>query len=106
MVVHVVPSTSTEATIEKLRIIFATHGIPEQLVLDNGFGFNSHECSLFMERNRILHILTSPYHPSSNSLAESAVHTFKNGIRKLEGDVQEFQGLYLDIELLLIVPLV
>ena len=34
MEVHVVPSTSTEATIEKLRIIFGTHGIPEQLVSD------------------------------------------------------------------------
>ena len=38
MEVHVFPSTSTEATIEKLRIIFAIHGIPEQLVSDNGSG--------------------------------------------------------------------
>ena len=89
MEVHIVPSTSTEATIEKLRIIFGTHGIPEQLVSDNGSGFTSREFSLFMERNGIKHILTSPYHPSSNGLAERAVQTFKNGIKKLEGDVQE-----------------
>ena len=73
MEVHVVSSTSTEATIEKLRIIFATHGILEQLVSDNGSGFTSQEFSLFTERNRIKHILTSPYHLSSNGLAECAV---------------------------------
>ena len=38
MEVHVFPSTSTEATIEKLRIIFAIHGVPEQLVSDNRSG--------------------------------------------------------------------
>ena len=89
MEVHVVPSTSTKATYEKLRIIFATHGIPEKLVSDNGSGFTSQKYLLFMERNGIKHILTSPYHLSSNGLAERAVQTFKNGIRKLEGDVQE-----------------
>ena len=89
MEVHFIPSTSTEATIEKLRIIFATHGISEQVVSDNGSEFTSQEFSLFIERNGIKHILTSPYHPSSNGLAEHAVQTFKNGIRKLEGNVQE-----------------
>ena len=93
--VHVVPSTSTKATIEKLRIIFATHGIPEQLVSDNGSGFTSQEFSLFMERNGIKHILTSPYHTSSYGLAECAVQTFKNGIRQLECDVQERISMFL-----------
>ena len=103
--VHVVPSTSTEATIEKLRIILSTHGIPDQLVSDNGSRFASQEFSLFMKMNGIKHTLTSPYHPNSNGLAECDVQTFKKGIRKLEGDV-EFQDFYLDIELLLIVSLV
>ena len=50
MEVRVDPSTSTEATTEKLRIIFSTHGIPDQLVLDNGSGITSQEFSLFMKR--------------------------------------------------------
>ena len=48
MEVHVVLSTSTEATIKKLRIIFSIHGIPDQLVSDNGSGFTSQEFSLFI----------------------------------------------------------
>ena len=36
-----IPSTSTEATIEVLWTVFATHGVPEHLVSDNGSGFKS-----------------------------------------------------------------
>ena len=57
-------STSTEAAIKKLRTIFSTHGIPEQLLSDNGSGFASQEFLLFMKKNGIKHTLTSLYHPS------------------------------------------
>ena len=88
MEVRAVPSISTETTIEKLRIIFSTHRIQEQLVSDNGSGFTSQKFSLFMKKNGMKHTLTSPYHHSSNSLAECAIQTFKNGIRKLGGEVK------------------
>ena len=39
--VHCVNSASTETTIEKLGATFATHGLPEMLVSDNGFVFTS-----------------------------------------------------------------
>ena len=37
--VQSVNSTSAECTISKLRTLFATHGLPEQIVSDNGAGF-------------------------------------------------------------------
>ena len=74
---HIVPSTSAEATISKLRLIFSTFGLPDQFTSDNGTGFMSAEFRTFLSANGIRQILTSPYHPSSNRLAERAVQTFK-----------------------------
>ena len=73
MDVQIVSSTPSEVTIATLHRIFATHGLPEHLVSDNTPGFMSAEFKLFMQQNGIKHILTSPYHPSSNGLAERAV---------------------------------
>ena len=85
MDVQIVNSTSSDATISKLRSIFAVHGLPEQIVTDNGSGFTSAEFDSFCKRNGIKHIFTSPYHPSSNGLAERAVQTFKSAVVRMEG---------------------
>ena len=71
-----------------MRSTFATFGIPEILVTDNGSNFissnfTSSEFAAFLKSNGIRHIKTAPYHPSSNGLAERAVHTFKSAIKKL-----------------------
>jgi transposase InsO family protein len=61
MEVAIVNSATSDATIEKLRSMFATHGLPETLVSDNGSQFTSLEFKTFMERNGIHHIKTAPY---------------------------------------------
>ena len=43
MDVILMTSISSAKTIEKLRIVFATHGIPQKVVTDNGTSFTSHE---------------------------------------------------------------
>ena len=84
-----VSSTSTAATTQVLRRLFATHGIPELLISDNGTAFTSHEFRQFVERNGIRHRTSSPYHPATNGLAERAVQVIKNGLRKnAEGDME------------------
>ena len=82
-----VSSATSQVTIEKLRHMFATHGLPEVLVSDNGTPFTSAEFSTFMEANGIRHLRSAPYHPASNGLAERAVQTLKSAIRKSDGGV-------------------
>ena len=85
MEVYPTSSTSATATIELLRRAFATHGLPDMLVSDNGTGFASKEFGNFMAKNGILHVKAAPRHPSSNGLVERSVRTFKDGMKKLEG---------------------
>uniref|UniRef100_A0A1X7TNA0 Integrase catalytic domain-containing protein n=1 Tax=Amphimedon queenslandica TaxID=400682 RepID=A0A1X7TNA0_AMPQE len=59
----IVPSTSSKALIKILRSVFATHGVTEHMVSDNGLGFTSEQFQLFTQQNGIKHSYTSPYHP-------------------------------------------
>ena len=82
--VHMTSSTTTSATLELLRKSFATLGLPEVVVSDNAANFTSEEFRSFMKRNGIKHVRTPPYHPASNGIAERAVQTLKDSIKKLK----------------------
>ena len=60
----------SQVTFEKMHSTFATLGIPEILVTDNGTAFTSTEFDQFAKQNGIRHATTLPYHPASNGLAE------------------------------------
>ena len=66
-------STTTEWTINELRLIFATHGLPEEVVSDNGPQVTSTEFVEFMHKNGLMHPLVPPYHPESNGAAVRSV---------------------------------
>ena len=88
--VQLMNSITSETTIAKLKDIFATHGLPQKIVTDNGTSFTSSTFKAFLEQNGIKHICSAPYHPSSNGLAERAVQTFKQSLRQIpEGSVRE-----------------
>ena len=74
-------STTSQQTIFVLRYLFATFGLPLQIVSDNGPQFTSAEFEHFLNMNGVKHILCSPYHPSSNGLAERFVKTFKRAMQ-------------------------
>ena len=75
-------------TINELRLIFAQHGLPEEVVSDNGPQLVSTEFAEFMNKNGIKHTLVPPYHLQSNGAAERSVRVVKEALVKqvLEGN--------------------
>ena len=63
-------STSSAKTIEVLRNLVVSYGLPQQIVSDNGPQFVSEEFSDFLKKNGVKHIRSIPYHPSTNGLVE------------------------------------
>ena len=80
---EVVPMTSTvtSKTISELRMIFAVHGLPEQLVTDNGLQFVSNDFVTFAKMNGIKHIRMVPYHPCSKGMVKRFIQTFKQAMK-------------------------
>ena len=80
----------SQCVISKLcAVFFATHGLPEQIVSDSGSRFISTEFKKILPDNGIKQIWTSPYHPSSNGLAERAIQIFKSTVKKFNGPMKE-----------------
>ena len=71
--VYPIKTATSAATIERLRWSFATHGLPDTIVSDNGTVFTSGEFSNFLQRGGIRHIRSAPSHPATNGLAERTV---------------------------------
>lgn len=81
-----VPNITTRQTVTVLRKLCSQHGVPETIVSDNGPQFTAQDFRDFCKVNAVNHILSPPYHPSSNGRAERFVDTFKRGLRKLRGE--------------------
>ena len=78
--------TTSSQTIEVLRTVFSDWGLPTQIVSDNGPQFISEEFKTFLRENSIQQILSAPYHPKTNGLAERLVQTFKLAMKAAKND--------------------
>ncbi|XP_043226542.1 uncharacterized protein K02A2.6-like [Amphibalanus amphitrite] len=82
-------SPTAEATIERLRMAFAEHGVPRVIVCDNAAVFTGDALRQFLTGNGVQHVLSPPLHPKSNGQGESAVKVIKIGLKKqTEGSFQ------------------
>ena len=84
--VRAMTSTTVSATLDVLREWFCSHGIPEQLVTDNGPQFTADAFQHFTQMNGIRHTRSAPYHPASNGLAERFVQSFKMSLKASVND--------------------
>lgn len=78
--------TSSRMVIKKMKRLFASHGIPETLLTDNGPQFVSHEFEQFAQDWNFIHVTSSPHYPQSNGLAENAVKQAKQLLEKSKAD--------------------
>ena len=85
--VDVLPDTLSTTIIYLLKRQFARHGIPDRLRTFNGPQFSSAAFQKFVYDWHFQHSTSSPHYPQSNGLAESAVKTIKNVMRKAKESV-------------------
>lgn len=60
-----------------MQDMFACHGIPEEIMSNNGPQFISNDFNKFSKEWQFNHVTSSPRFPQSNGLAEAAVKTVK-----------------------------
>ena len=77
--------TATAAT-RAFPYLFATHGLPEEILQEKGPQSVAQEMRYFLKSNGIRQCLSSPYHPASNGEAKRAVRTFKGAMKAMENE--------------------
>ncbi|KAK3741172.1 hypothetical protein QZH41_002992 [Actinostola sp. cb2023] len=79
-------STTSAAIIRHLKPHLARHGIPDEIITDNGPQFASSQFHDFSQEYHFKHITSSPRYPQSNGLAERTVQTAKQILKKAKYD--------------------
>ena len=74
--------TTSQQVVDVMKDTFSRHGIPSELVSDNGSQYKSRTFKQFSKQWEFAHTTSSPRYPRSNGLAESAVKTVKTMIKK------------------------
>lgn len=78
-----VASTSAADTVKALLLYFCLFGTPKIISSDNGSAFRNKMMAAFKEVSGFDHKFITPYKPRANGMAERAVKTAKDTLRKL-----------------------
>ena len=85
---------TVDSMIDATKQAFAHHGIPDEIVWDNGPQFSAQKFKQFARQWEFTHTTSSPYYPKSNGLAESMVKSVKRLIKKCNRSKEDiYQGL-------------
>ena len=76
-------NTYANMTVEELCKLFASYGLPEQIVTDNGPQFIAEEFTAFTKANGIKHIKSAP---CTNGAVERLVQVFKKSMKASQYD--------------------
>ena len=92
-------NNQSSGIIRFLHELFNRFGIPDTIVSDNGKQFTAKEFKDFCKAFLIVHISIRPYHLQSNGEAERFVDTFKQILKRSDGnesvdDILQFLRIY------------
>ena len=86
---NLLQTTTSQQVITHLKSQFARHGIPDRLITDNKPQFSSDAFKQFTKDYRFQHSTSSLHYPQSNGMAEKAIQTVKNLLKKAQFDKQD-----------------
>ena len=89
-------SKTAQATIAKLKMVFARHGIPEIVMADN-MPFNSRDFRAFARSWQFQVVTSSPAYPRSNGLVERNVQTMKRLLKKAHDEGRDMEMVLLEL---------
>ena len=89
--VYKLEKADAQTLIETMKNCFSRHGIPQEIVSDNGRQYAARRFRQFTREWQIKHTFSSPRYPRSNGLAESMVKSVKRLFRKCHRSNQDVQ---------------
>lgn len=97
--VSIMKSTTASAIIKRMKSCFAVHGLPEEIVTDNGPQFVAEDFTSYLSEHGIKHRRITPYWPQANSEVERFNRTVEKAIRAAHAEGKNWKN-ELDIFLL------
>ncbi|MCG7869747.1 MAG: DDE-type integrase/transposase/recombinase, partial [Candidatus Thiodiazotropha taylori] len=80
-IAEIIQSTTSATIINKLRQVFAMHGLVEEIVTDNASNLTSVEFENFLREHGIKHSRISPYWSRNNGLVENFNRSVRKAVR-------------------------
>lgn len=71
------PAPTSPVVVDALEALFAAHGAPLVIKMDNGAAFIARETQAFLDRHHVMALISPPYLPSYNGSIEAGVGSFK-----------------------------
>ena len=90
--VFILKSTTAAVIINRMKSCFAVHGLPEEIVTDNGPQFVAEEFDLYLREHGITHRRVTPYWPQANSEVERFNRTLEKAIRAANTEGKDWKS--------------
>ena len=80
--VYLLNKANSDNVILACKDAFSRHGIPQEMISDNGSQYKSYKFRKVATDWQFTHKTSSPYYPKANGMAEATVKTVKKACRK------------------------